>query len=117
MDHQAPHSGTFTFFARALLTIMMVVFAASSSDAKVKDIFPPPAKYDHGPLLNPEFPVPIITHLPQAKLYAACGGKHLACSWVEAGAPCQIFLPLVGWQGMVRHEMGHCRGWSADHKS
>ena len=78
---------------------------------------PPPAKYDHGPLMNAAFPTPIISYVSPAKLIAECQGKHLACSYAEIGSPCLIFLPRVGWQPMLRHEMGHCRGWSADHRS
>lgn len=92
----------------------MIVFLASAAEAK--DIWPPPAKYDHGPLINARYPVPIISHLSPAGLFAACEGKHLACSYAEVGSPCHIFLPMAGWQGMVRHEMGHCRGWPANHK-
>jgi len=90
-----------------------MVFSASAAQAR--DIWSPPAKYDHGPLLNAQYPVPIVSHLAPAGLFAACEGKHLACSYVRVDAPCQIFLPLVGWDRMMRHEMGHCRGWSADH--
>ncbi len=90
---------------------------SAASRAEAKDIWPPPAKYDSGPLINAQYPVAIIKHLSPAKLIDACQGKHLACSYAEIGSPCQIYLPMTGWQGMVRHEMGHCRGWSADHKS
>ena len=97
------------------LSASLMVLAASSAQAR--DIWPPPAKYDSGPLLNPQFQTPIITHLARAELTTACEGKHLACSYVAVGQPCRIFLPVAGWQPMVRHEMGHCRGWSADHQS
>ena len=93
----------------------LAVFGASAADAK--DMWPPLAKYDKGPLINARYPTPIITHLSPQKLAVACQGVHLACSYAEVGSPCLIYLPLVGWEKMVRHEMGHCRGWSADHKS
>lgn len=99
------------------LLVGLLAFAASTADAKVRDMYPPPAKYDSGPLLNPQYQQPIIEHVSAADLFVACNGKHLACSHVKTGRPCEIFLPLVGWERMVRHEMGHCRGWSGDHKS
>ncbi len=100
-----------------LRTILASLIVFSASAAEAKDMWPPPAKYDSGPLLNAQYPIPIISHLSPADLIVACHGKHLACSYVEIDTPCHIFLPLVGWEKMVRHEMGHCRGWSADHKS
>ena len=93
----------------------LIVFSASGAEAK--DMWPPPAKYDRGPLINAQYPTPIISRLSPADLIVACQGKHLACSYAELDTPCHIFLPMVGWKKMVRHEMGHCRGWSADHKS
>ena len=90
-----------------------VGFVASSASAR--DIWPPPARYDSGPLMNPQYQTPIIEHLSPAKLAAACFGKHLACSFAEVGEPCEIILPITGWQPMLRHEMGHCRGWPANH--
>jgi hypothetical protein len=98
--------------AQSFLAVSLV-FAASAANAK--DIWPPPAKYDHGPLINPQYQTPVIAHLAPAQLAAACFGKHLACSFAEAGRPCEIFLPVNGWQPMLRHEMGHCRGWPANH--
>ena len=103
---------TLSNLAAALLASSIV-----ASPAAAGDIWPPPAKYDHGPLINLQYPTPIIERVSPADLIAACQGKHLACSYAEIGAPCLIYLPLVGWERMVRHEMGHCRGWSADHKS
>ena len=100
---------------RTLLAILILVFVASPSMAS-KDMWPPPAKYDSGALINARYPRPIISHLSRAKLTIACQGRHLACSYAEVGSLCEIFLPLVGWEKMVRHEMGHCRGWSANHK-
>jgi hypothetical protein len=99
---------------RTILAGLILVVAASAADAK--DMWPPFAKYDSGPLMNARYPKPIISHLSPARLIVACRGKHLACSYAEIGSPCRIFLPKVGWEKMVRHEMGHCRGWSADHK-
>ena len=103
-------------FSSAVAAVLasMVITAATTADAR--DIWPPPAKYDHGPLMNPQYPVAIIHHLAPAALIQACQGKHLACSYADIGSPCEIFLPMTGWQGMVRHEMGHCRGWPANHK-
>jgi hypothetical protein len=101
---------------RTVLASLLLLATASTADA-VKDMWPPFAKYDSGPLLNARYQTPIIRHLSPSKLIRACHGKHLACSYAEIGSPCEIFLPLVGWEKMVRHEMGHCRGWSADHKS
>lgn len=98
-----------------ILTGAIVILAVSAADAR--DMWPPMAKYDSGPLINERYPEPIITHLSSAKLIVACQGEHLACSYAEIGSPCEIFLPMVGWEKMVRHEMGHCRGWSADHRS
>ena len=100
-------------------TLIFALLACSigfiASAAEARDIWPPPARYDTGPLINPAFQIPIIEHLPPAKLAAACFGKHLACSFAEVGVPCEIFLPINGWQPMLRHEMGHCRGWPANH--
>lgn len=104
----------FRTLAAAILTGMLVI---AGSAASAKDIYPPPAKYDSGPLLNARFQTPIIEHVSSAQLIVECRGKHLACSFAEIGKPCEIILPMVGWERMVRHEMGHCRGWSADHKS
>ena len=101
---------------RAVIAGLLVVFCVMPS-ADAKDIWPPPPRYDSGPLLNPQFPSPIISHLAASDLDVACEGHHLACSYVDNGEPCRIFLPLVGWEPMLRHEMGHCRGWSADHSS
>jgi hypothetical protein len=98
--------------AISLLTALLVL---SASAAEAKDIWPPPAKYDHGPLINPQYQTPVIEHLAPAQLAVACFGKHLACSFAEIGSPCEIILPIKGWQPMLRHEMGHCRGWPADH--
>ncbi|MEJ0013436.1 MAG: hypothetical protein WDM94_12615 [Bauldia sp.] len=98
--------------AIGLLTAILVL---SVSGAEAKDIWPPPAKYDRGPLINPQYQTPVIEHLAPAALAAACFGKHLACSFAEIGSPCEIILPVKGWQPMLRHEMGHCRGWPADH--
>jgi len=98
--------------AVSLLTALVV---PTASGAEARDIWPPPAKYDSGPLINPQYQTPVIEHLSPAKLAAACFGKHLACSFAEIGHPCDIILPLTGWQPMLRHEMGHCRGWPADH--
>jgi len=103
--------------SKILGSIVAGIVALSASSAGAKDIWPPPAKYDHGPLMNAAFPSPIISYVSPAKLIAECQGKHLACSYAEIGSPCLIFLPRVGWQPMLRHEMGHCRGWSADHRS
>ncbi len=101
---------------RTVLAGLLLVATASTADAR-KNMWPPVAKYDSGPLMNARYPKPIIKHLSPTKLIHACQGKHLACSYAEIGSPCEIFLPLVGWEKMIRHEMGHCRGWSADHKS
>ncbi len=100
-----------------LRTVLATLVVLTASAAEARDIWPPFAKYDSGPLMNAQYPVPIISHLSPAKLIVACQGKHLACSYAEIGSPCHIFLPMVGWKPMLRHEMGHCRGWSADHKS
>jgi hypothetical protein len=97
----------------AALITCSVGFIASSAQAR--DIWPPPARYDSGPLMNPQYPTPVIQHLAPAQLAAACFGKHLACSFAEIGTPCAIYLPITGWQPMLRHEMGHCRGWPANH--
>lgn len=106
---------------KTLLNVAASLLASSlllmSVTAEAKDIWAPPAKYDSGPLINAQYQRPIIERLSPAQLIIACQGKHLACSYAEIGSPCEIFLPLVGWEPMVRHEMGHCRGWSADHKS
>lgn len=101
----------------SLLLLLAAALLSAVSTAEAKDIWPPPAKYDIGPLLNARFQQPVIEHLSPAALIVACYGKHLACSIVVDGRPCEIILPLIGWERMVRHEMGHCRGWSADHKS
>ena len=98
-----------------VIALLSAVIGFSASAAQARDIWPPPARYDSVPLLNPQYPTPIIEHLPPAQLDAACFGKHLACSFAEIGSPCEIILPIVGWQPMLRHEMGHCRGWPANH--
>jgi hypothetical protein len=95
------------------LLVSLTLLAAPAAEAR--DIWPPPARYDSGPLLNPQYQTPIIKHLSRTDLTAACFGKHLACSFAEIGSPCAIFLPIVGWQPMLRHEMGHCRGWPESH--
>jgi hypothetical protein len=97
------------------LLAVSIGFVASAAEAR--DIWPPPARYDSGPLINPQYQTPVIEHLPPTKLIAACFGKHLACSFAEIGSPCEIILPIVGWKPMLRHEMGHCRGWPANHPS
>lgn len=101
---------------RTVLASLVIIVAATATAAS-NDMWPPPAQYDSGPLLNARFPEAIISYLSPEELFDACRGKHLACSHVRVGAPCQIFLPLVGWERMVRHEMGHCRGWPGDHQS
>ncbi|HZP18646.1 MAG TPA: hypothetical protein VFB16_00430 [Bauldia sp.] len=102
---------------RILGGLLAGLIALSVSPADAKDMWPPPAKYDRGRLINAKYQTPIIRKLSPAKLIVACQGKHLACSYAEIGSPCFIFLPAVGWEPMLRHEMGHCRGWSADHRS
>jgi hypothetical protein len=104
-----------------LRTIVVGLLSASigfaASAAQARDIWPPPARYDSGPLINPQYQMPIIEHLSPAKLITACFGRHLACSFAEIGSPCKIILPIAGWRSMLRHEMGHCRGWPANHPS
>jgi len=102
-------------FRILILGLLACSIGFVASAAQARDIWPPPARYDSGPLINPQYQTPVIEHLAPAQLAAACFGKHLACSFAERGEPCEIILPITGWQPMLRHEMGHCRGWPANH--
>jgi hypothetical protein len=82
---------------------------------------PPPIEFDQ------PFPGVVIEHmLPARQAQEICGGgRRLACMLHRHGSVCHIVLPRVE-EGLVtvqqqalirRHEIGHCNGWPADHRS
>lgn len=82
--------------------------------------FLPPPQYDY------LFPGPIIITRKASMndLNAVCGGNRLlgACG-ARVAYSCQIFiLPdnqladlVMSFWATIRHEIGHCNGWPADH--
>jgi hypothetical protein len=78
----------------------------------------PPARYDH---FNPDVE---IVRVPASAMGITCRGLFggsgrkppSACTFL--GPPrCQIILPTESpmLAVLLRHEMGHCNGWTGDH--
>src|SRR5262249_3356303 len=82
----------------------------------------PPVEYDH----MPDKIVTITDISTEAELRTRCGwtdtGKTIVgCAAATDPHLCHIYLgPRPSWTGLtrnivLRHEMGHCSGWPADH--
>lgn len=77
----------------------------------------PPMVYQHSNPLVTEFVVSL------QRLAEFCGSAYQACAFFLADK-CFIVLPKVGVGGVAQHtqdllrihEIGHCNGWSADHR-
>lgn len=102
------------FVAACAITVASQAFAAG---ARPPPQLPPP-KYDrpyHGALR-----VVVRTWTEIARL---CGRDAWACTWGDQGGVCTIYLPRIdgryvnhaGYDGLFRHEVGHCNGWPGNH--
>ena len=85
----------------------------------------PPIIYDH----MPDKSVKVVDVSTEAELRARCGwppsdgngATIVGCAATTDPHICHVFLgPRPSWTGLtrnivLRHEMGHCSGWPADH--
>jgi hypothetical protein len=86
----------------------------------------PPPQYDH-----PYEHRLVVETIPYFEVSKACGkmpsaDRYEACSWTfvdVAGKPvCHIIYPKLADVGaetmirVIRHETGHCNGWSGKHE-
>lgn len=109
---------------RAILLAAMAVIAAGAAHAGTCGLtyYPqPPAKYDAGPIL---FKAQVYIDRPEwPRMKAICGAFAHGCSNMPAqkGAACIIHIPRnfahdsCQYREILRHEMGHCRGWPQNH--
>jgi hypothetical protein len=84
----------------------------------------PPVEYDH-PYTGK---LTIFRSSSQAEIKAKCPPSsfpyHLGCGGPKAGGECHILMAddetirKHGWtpEIVLRHEIGHCNGWPANHK-
>ena len=116
------------FVSRILLFILLAAaFAAvgaliwpKPSNAEQATI--PPSRFDHGYAGNME----IIVDQNSTTECRKRGANANACSWVarvrrqQGLGTCRIILPTgltsSDRTSIVRHEVGHCNGWSAAHE-
>lgn len=78
----------------------------------------PPARFDH-----PYEGSVVIQTLQPANAYSVCahnGAPADGCSWVTKSRACVVVLPnnlsALERERFVRHELGHCNGWGANHE-
>jgi hypothetical protein len=76
----------------------------------------PPARYDHA---HRGADVRYVSHEEALRL---CGPAHprntsgvIACAF-NTVRPCVIVIGPGELRGVLRHEEGHCNGWSANHE-
>ncbi len=113
-------------------TITTAALLASTLSASASGLFNPPARYDHSPTSRVD-----IVRLSVRDLQKACFNKRYPVATMAGCAKhlknpdrCVIFVanrpivnlglsaivaPLVTPEMVLRHEMGHCNGWPANH--
>lgn len=115
--------------ARLIAALGFTLLAAPAMAGKDDPEWNPPARYDH-----PYEGKLTVIRLPQADVVKACDELFKAnnpkrrtsmqqrgCSaWVKREAICTVITidaPYLGAtpEAVLRHELGHCNGWPADH--
>ena len=112
---------------RALAAAVLSAFCATSALANPdRAEWNPPARFDH-----PFSGKLVVRRLPQPEVIAACrdlvrGLASVAVTYRQRGCArlrdgrCTIIMidrPFRGTrpEAVLRHEVGHCNGWPADH--
>ena len=111
----------------AVLFVWVLLFMLGSAGAQTQGAFLknylilPPVEYDHE--YDGDLTLSIVNTLEE--LYALCGTRTpfmLACSYINQKSCLVIMvndgiMRRKGWTTglLLRHEIGHCNGWSGDH--
>jgi len=81
----------------------------------------PPIEYDH-PVTRAVEVIDVASTEEMRKIcHRTDGAIIVGCADVHDPTICRIYLaPIPEWAGItrnvnLRHELGHCNGWSADH--
>ena len=98
----------------ALAALIALPAIAGTRDPRVRPWNPPPA-YDHayaGPM--------VVRKVPLAQIQRMRPG-HWATARYGRGGTCIVIIPSDQGEraarNTLRHERGHCNGWSANHPS